>query len=468
MEILEKTSLSSVDDMGAVFIGDKKVYRGVNRNAVGSTRRLLNCGLIKELEKNRLLPKTRISEMQIIGYELVIEHTKLGPITYPFEWSPEMLRAAALCVLKVNDLANKYGYQLKDCHPYNVVFNGALPTFVDLGSFVKHKEGFGWVAHSEFLGSYYYPLIAKAKSLDSVYKKVFLDSGYGIGLVEGLVLFNPFFRVLGYSNVKKLSEIISSYKAGSKFTAKDIENKFDNKFVVSIAKFLLSSKIMPLRRTNLRSLEKKIKNIKLNGVSKWSRYHETSKYYDEGGNVKLSDRFNWVKSQCQRLKPESITELAGNQGVLIRELSKETFLRGAVIADYDSYAIDFLYLSERESEKITTACFNFMSGTYRHIASDERSNRLRSEMVIAMAVTHHLLLTQGYSIDNILKTILNYTERYMLIEFMPLGLWDGATAPLLPQWYTEEWFVQSLSMFCVIQNRKVLGKNRVIYTCEKI
>lgn len=465
--MFERTGLSSVDELGSVFIGSNKVCRGINNNSICSTQDLLSCGLIKELVNKGLFPQTSISATKIAGYGLVIEHEKISPVTYPFEWSPEMLRAAALCVLEVNEVANKYGYELKDCHPYNIVFRGTLPVFVDLGSFVKRTQGFGWLAHSEFLGSYYYPLVAKMKGLDTLYKKAFLISGYGIGLVEGLVLFNPLARVAGYSMVTLIGKIILSYKLGNKFDDGDIKNKFSNVVLVSIARLLLWSLVLPFRGTNYSSLEKKIKGVKLSGVSTWGSYQLTSGYYDANGDVQLSERMDWVQDQCKKLKPESITELAGNQGVLLRKLSSEFFLKRAVITDYDLYAIDTLYLAEPKNEKITLACFDFMNGTYGHMTSEERPSRLCSEMVIAMAVTHHLLLTQGYSIENILKAIMSYTSRYMVIEFMPLGLWDGFSAPVLPQWYTEEWFVQSLSSCCAILNKKVLGKNRVIYICEK-
>ncbi len=66
--------------------------------------------------------------------------------------------------------------------------------------------------------------------------------------------------------------------------------------------------------------------------------------------------------------------------------------------------------------------------------------RLQSDVVLALAVTHHLLLVQKIPVARILKTIGAYSRRLVFVEFMPLGLWDGRTAPPVPAGYTIDWF----------------------------
>ena len=50
---------------------------------------------------------------------------------------------------------------------------------------------------------------------------------------------------------------------------------------------------------------------------------------------------------------------------------------------------------------------------------------IKSDIVLAMAVTHHLILGQKLSIDFIFSQIKQYANKYVFIEFMPLGLWGG-------------------------------------------
>ncbi|MEJ1973269.1 MAG: hypothetical protein WDM96_12645 [Lacunisphaera sp.] len=62
-------------------------------------------------------------------------------------------------MLDINLLAREYGWQLKDCHGFNLVFDGGQPVWVDLGSFVLcARDTPGWSAGEEFLRGYLYPL----------------------------------------------------------------------------------------------------------------------------------------------------------------------------------------------------------------------------------------------------------------------------------------------------------------------
>jgi len=465
--MIEKMGLSSVDDVGSVFIGTTKVYRGINKDSIDSVQELLRCGLINELEKKGLFPITRVSTTQVQAYELVIEHEKIGPITYPFEWSPEMLRSAALCVLEVNEIANKYGYELKDCHPYNVLFRSMTPVFVDFGSFkVKVNDHYSWCAYEEFLGCYYYALLAKEKKLDLLYKNNFLYSGRGVGATELATMINPLFKFLGFSITNIILTVISAYRHGDRYEKTKVELLFKKKVLISIADFLLRSPKLPFRIISLRKLKNKINKINLAGKSSWGNYHEDSGYYTKDGEVSLSDRLQWVLGKCQELQPKTVIELAGNQGVLSRELVKEEYVDNVLCTDYDFYSVDKLFLNTKEGEGLSTACFDFMAGTWAHITKNERLARLKSEMVIALAVSHHLLLTQNYLIGDMLKIISSYTRKYLIIEFMPLGLWNGVSAPPTPKWYTEDWFTVELLKFCSILERESFGKNRVVFICE--
>lgn len=46
---------------------------------------------------------------------------------------------------------------------------------------------------------------------------------------------------------------------------------------------------------------------------------------------------------------------------------------------------------------------------------------------------------------------------------MPLGLWNGNSAPELPSWYTEEWFISNMQKYYLIMKREKLEDNRVAF-----
>lgn len=176
---LEKSKLSIVDDIGTVYIGDKYIYRAINTTYIPHVKELLESGLIQELTLNGLFPKTEISNQHIDGYELVLQHEKISRVIYPFEWSPEMLRKAALCVLDVNECANKYGYELKDAHPFNVIFKYNKPLYIDFGSIVKQRYEDSWRAKKEFINCYINHLLLVEGGYLSLYKRAFHFNGSG-------------------------------------------------------------------------------------------------------------------------------------------------------------------------------------------------------------------------------------------------------------------------------------------------
>ncbi len=462
MDNYTKSSASLVDDVGVLYISDRNMLRAIYEGAVRDVNEIMTSGLIDELVEKRLFPKTSVSAIRSKEYPLVLEHEKIDPVIYPFEWSPEMLRKAALCVLAVNEIANNYGYELKDAHPYNVVFRYNTPMFVDFGSFAERRDPWAWRSFDEFMGSFYYPLRLREKQLTKLYKHMYLMGGIGIGRAELSVILNPICRILGVTITDKLLHLFRIYRQGSTIGNKKIDARFKQPFMRALARFALRSKRLPLRCTDNRLLAKKIEAINLRNKSMWSDYQERAGFYSEDGHIELSPRMSWVVDVVSDLKPKTVIELGGNQGILSRILAKVPGVERVVCTDYDENAVDALLLNAKEDEKVAMACFNFMGEAWQTF-SNERADRLRSEMVIALAVTHHLLLTQHYNIDRILSTMVSFSSKYLIVEFMPLGLWNGNTAPAIPNWYTETWFINSLKCHCIILQRQELEPNRIAF-----
>src|SRR5204862_7399442 len=86
-----------------------------------------------------------------------------------YEWTPEMLHAAGLLTL---DLARELladGLGLKDATPYNVLFHGPEPVFIDVLSFERREPGDPtWLPYAQFVRTILLPLLA--------------NRAYGLGL----------------------------------------------------------------------------------------------------------------------------------------------------------------------------------------------------------------------------------------------------------------------------------------------
>jgi SAM-dependent methyltransferase len=90
-----------------------------------------------------------------------LEHARIPFPNYPYEWSPPMLHAAAMHTIRLAAEAARAGFLLKDATPYNLMFDGAWPVFLDLLSFRRcdPREAL-WRPWAQFMRMFGYPLLA--------------------------------------------------------------------------------------------------------------------------------------------------------------------------------------------------------------------------------------------------------------------------------------------------------------------
>src|SRR5690606_35876668 len=92
------------------------------------------------------------------SFDLVLSHEKLPHVTYCMEWCPSMYKDAALLTLELQLELLGSGYTLVDAHPWNIVFRGTKPCFVDVTSIVKNTDKMLWTAYGNFISFFKYPL----------------------------------------------------------------------------------------------------------------------------------------------------------------------------------------------------------------------------------------------------------------------------------------------------------------------
>jgi hypothetical protein len=91
------------------------------------------------------------------------------------------------------------------------------------------------------------------------------------------------------------------------------------------------------------------------------------------------------------------------------------------------------------------------------------SDRLRADLVVALALTHHLTLAQGYDIEDVFRYISGYAKKYVLVEFMPLGLWVKGHQPNIPDWYTSAWFREAFTKFFDLVWEEMIRENNILF-----
>src|SRR5438874_11396500 len=159
------------DPDSRVFTTDGRVLRLLSEQGLADWRQLSSSPLFRELvDEGRLVATEEVeetwpeAEAEAIhgGVAGVLEHDVIPFVSYPYEWSFEMLRDAALLQLGILRRALESGMILKDSTPYNVQFQGAAPVFIDVGSFEPLREGEPWAGYRQFCMLFLYPLLLQA------------------------------------------------------------------------------------------------------------------------------------------------------------------------------------------------------------------------------------------------------------------------------------------------------------------
>ena len=91
----------------------------------------------------------------LAGEHNIWEHERIPFPSYPYEWPPEMLEAAASLTLDLAEAALEEGFGLKDATPYNVLVRGWQSVFVDVLSFERREPlDVTWLAYGQFVRTF--------------------------------------------------------------------------------------------------------------------------------------------------------------------------------------------------------------------------------------------------------------------------------------------------------------------------
>ncbi len=144
---------SFCDGNGRLFWSGGELYRGIPEKCAEFTRRIFAAGIVDELNSQQLIPRTRLTKASLPDYPIVLQHERVPFVSYAHEWSPTMLRDAALFAIRVLRKLAPHELTLTDAAPWNILFVGCEPRFIDFSSIVAAREDQGRIPQD--LQSYY-------------------------------------------------------------------------------------------------------------------------------------------------------------------------------------------------------------------------------------------------------------------------------------------------------------------------
>jgi hypothetical protein len=374
---IEYSAYSILDPFGRVFFMDGNVYRGLTEEGFERYNEMYQCGMISELITKKLIPDTRIANFELPEYKCVLIHEKISPATFCYEWPFDMLKSAGLCILEINKLANTYNYETIDAHPYNILFKGCHPYFIDLGSLARIKNKKEWKGKEEFFGYYLYPLKVWSEVSYSFARKMLADD-------INCVSYNEFEALTQGSSIFSKSKILKR----TRNLFRRAKNKLNGELLGQIE--ICKNRLLLIKKKTI--------------ATQWENYHDA---YLNNGNIVASERFEFIVNKINEFNITTVTELAGNQGFLSYLLLEKTTVSHISCTDYDENAVNKMYnlfKTTKHAEKLSPVLLDFIKPV-ELINGGKISSRLKSQAVLALAITHHLLLTNKYGVEIILDRI---------------------------------------------------------------
>jgi SAM-dependent methyltransferase len=404
----------------------------------------------------------------IRGGELWLEHPRIDPISYPWEWTAAQWRAVAELTLRVATKAIDAGWTLKDATPLNVLFTGGRPVLVDVLSLERRDpRSTVWLAYGQFVRTFLLPLVAAKHLKWPLQATLFWRDGYEPTAIARALpvrhLLHP--RLLDVVTLASMFEG-SSGKGDKKNKSRGLSSARDPE----LARHIL--------RKRIARLEKQIAYAApAQSRSQWSEYTQSASHYS-AADVEAKQQF--IRGVLDACRPARVLDIGANTGsysVIAAETGAQV-----VALDNDEAAIDALWRkASQKNLPITALVANIARPTpaagwrnREHLSLlDRLGGRLNGgfDLVLMLAVIHHLILREQVPLKLIGELCASLSRRFLLVEWVP------PSDPMYQEWLrgrddlyghlSETDLMSALAPFFQVRTRTVLGNQRVLLLFER-
>lgn len=343
--------------------------------------------------------------------DLLLRHDVIPFVSYPSEWPGEMLQAAAELTLDLAEDGLAQGIGLKDATPYNVLFSGARPVFIDVLSFEKRDPSDPiWLAQAQFLRTFTLPLLA-VSHLKIQLSTLFFSRRDGVEPHDLYRMLGPLKRLTPAFLGKVSIPVWLSRTAEAQGTAiyKPHRGKSADQ-----ARFIIGSMFKGMRRDI-----KRVGRSARPSISAWSDYCRTCTYDERT----FGEKNAFVERFLSESRPSRVLDVGCNTG----HFSRMAATRGSrvVAIDQDQAVVGALWRTARqEGLDILPLVVNLARPTpalgwnnAETLSFLERS-RGAFDAVFMLALIHHLLASEQIPLAEIFVLSALMTRRYLLIEYV--------------------------------------------------
>ncbi len=462
MSELQSEPGSFRDRQGRIFYKNGKVLRALSARALEEWRVLSSTRFFPRLMEAGKIVETRSMEAGSLEGTLpeaerwsgFLSHEKIPFISYPYEWSFQMLKDAALLQLELIAAALAEDMILKDASSFNFQWNGAKPVFIDIPSFERLSPGEAWVGYRQFCQLFLYPLFLQS------YKNIPFQPWLR-GSIDGI---SP-------QNCLQLMSRRDLLRAGV-LTHVYLQSRLQNRYGRSDANAKGMLKTAGFSRdliaANVKRLAKTVAGLTWPQTrSEWSDYASNNTYSRQDHQLKT----DFVREAAQTRRWSLAWDLGCNTGSFARICAENSDY--VVAMDQDPAAIELLYraLSKEECKSILPLVLNLADPSpslgWRCLERKAITGRGRPQLTLCLALIHHMVIGANVPVVEFIQWLADL-ESALVIEFVTKG--DAMVEGLLRnkedqyQDYELDHFEHCLGNRFEVRRRKVLPSGtRVLY-----
>lgn len=469
--------LSFRDPSGFVLTDGERIWRVVDSAAWDDLLCFLDSNTFRIYRKADKIVGTRVidkTELPFLPHDLrgeqspaelplrLLEHERIRFPSFPYEWPPEMLHAAAELTLDLAESALGEEMVLKDATPYNILYHHWQPVFIDILSFEKRDPlDFVWPAAGQFMRTFLLPLLLN-KHVGMRLNQIFIVKRDGLSPeeAEGLCgrwrrFLPPFFSLVWLPAFLSRRLIARSASLYEKKQASSPQQ----------ARFILSE--------TLQNLRKKLESVRPTEAMR-SAWVEYSRCHDEDYTT---DKIRLVVNFMSFHRPREVLDAGCNTGTFSL-LAARSGSR-VVAIDADPAVVGVVWRRAR-AERLSVLPLVIdlsrpspaIGWRNRECASFESRAHGAFDLVMMLAILHHLLVTERIPLDEIVDLAAALTSRFALLEFVPPedpmfrriargreGLFTHLTTDLFERCCARR--------FDLIDKKRLGGTNRWLYFLRK-
>ena len=393
------------DPSGFVFQENDLFYRLVQPSYSADYSHLMGSGLYERLvEKQLMLSHHEVDAREwafIDSYRILLPQ-QVPFISYPYEWSFEMLQDAALLTLQINRLAMDHGMILKDASGFNIQVMNGRPLLIDTLSFTRYDEKRPWVAYRQFCENFLFPLYLEYFLKVNAQKWLACyPSGIPVEVTAKLLPRKSRFHLGVWLHVY-LQQTISSRARSTASAPPFNKNKLLRllSHLDSIIQHFGKSKSYP---------------------TTWRDYYE----HTISSGEYLREKENIFRHFIRDIPFRAALDIGSNNGYFSEILAEKG--SPVISIDTDSQCIRQLYLTVRKKSttNLLPLCVDITNPSpaigFNNLERASFLQRIHTDLIVALALVHHLVLSQNMPLEDLATFLAGITQRYLIIEFVPLA-----------------------------------------------